>query len=900
MKRNKQRSIGLLASLLILFLGLAMPAWAQKSGKKTPAKKTTTTKTTTGGKTTTTKTTTGGKTTTDPAKNTTAGTTTTPDADVTAYKEQARQMVGYLEYLLNELAGEEATAEEKNIMINQSFSKIFRDGKVQVEDDLDEKRLTVTNKDIQAYLKDVDFFFTRATFELAVEDVEVLNDDNRQNYIKVSLTRRLAGRTVDDDSVNSSKARYIEIAIDPANKDLKIASIYTTKLDETQELSAWWNNLGIEWKMVFRKYVNVGDTATEGQLKAITALESIDLAGTSTINSLEPLTRLTNLKVLDASETAIGSISPLRNLAKIEHLHLSKTQVSSLAPLRYAYSLKELLIENTQVTDLEVLGNYTNLEKLYIDHTSVSNLAPLAKLTKLRELRLTHTQVSDLSPLANLAALEMLDVSHSPVNSVEGLGNLPQLERLTLDYTQVRQVDGLRNLKRLRLLFANNTPLSSIEPLNGLTTLEKIYCDNSGISREKAVRFMTARPGCLVIYDSESMTNWWTTLSEEWKLVFHKYVKTDRNPTKEQLAQMALLTAIDLSNNLKINSLEPLKLLPNLTEVKLANTGVSDLSPLKDLIQLETLVCASSPVKQLDALADLSNLALLNLEGTATDSTSAKLLVGMKSLKNLYLDKSRISKTAAERVADALPNCLVVYRTEALSTWWKNLPAEWKGVFSAYVKTDNTPTKEQLHQIAALEVVNVADNTPLRSLEPLLTLRKLKELRFTNTYINDLSPLSRIKTLEVLQCAKNPIGNLAPLAGLPQLYYLDFEGTAIEELEPLAGLPQLKDLRFSGTQIKDLKPLASVRTLERIDFSSTPVRAIKPLEELPKLVFMKCFNTKVWSRTIAKFKETRPKSHRCSWPWSATSTARRLGAAATPPALSPLYITAIFHQILWK
>ena len=45
----------------------------------------------------------------------------------------------------------------REIAVN--YTKFFRDEDVQVEDDLIDERETVTNKNVQAYLKDVDFFF---------------------------------------------------------------------------------------------------------------------------------------------------------------------------------------------------------------------------------------------------------------------------------------------------------------------------------------------------------------------------------------------------------------------------------------------------------------------------------------------------------------------------------------------------------------------------------------------------------------------------------------------------------------------------------------------------------------------------------------------------------------------
>jgi CO dehydrogenase/acetyl-CoA synthase beta subunit len=60
---------------------------------------------------------------------------------------------------LNAIGSENTPVFEKQIMINNSFNKVFQDDKVQVEDDLDENREIYMYKDVQAYLQDIDFFF---------------------------------------------------------------------------------------------------------------------------------------------------------------------------------------------------------------------------------------------------------------------------------------------------------------------------------------------------------------------------------------------------------------------------------------------------------------------------------------------------------------------------------------------------------------------------------------------------------------------------------------------------------------------------------------------------------------------------------------------------------------------
>jgi hypothetical protein len=94
------------------------------------------------------------------------------DPELKQHEQKVKDMVAFLEYVLNTIGDKGTSARDKDVLITESYTKIFRDPKVQVEDDLVEKRNVITNKDVQAYLKDVDFFFDNIKFELKIKDIQ--------------------------------------------------------------------------------------------------------------------------------------------------------------------------------------------------------------------------------------------------------------------------------------------------------------------------------------------------------------------------------------------------------------------------------------------------------------------------------------------------------------------------------------------------------------------------------------------------------------------------------------------------------------------------------------------------------------------------------------------------------
>lgn len=777
-------------------------------------------------------------------------------AEIETYKKEATEMMSLLEYMFNTIGSIESDAEDKNTIITESYLKIFKDSKVSIEDDLDKKRDAVINKEAQSYLKDIDFFFTDAIFKFDVQSVTHFLTPENQVVFKVTMNRSLRAKTVNGDSLNNNQVRYVEINLNQAQKDLKIASIYTTKLNEAEELKSWWATLSTDWKGVFGTYVSLPDTVSLAHIRNILNLERMDISGYKSINDLEPLSRLTKLKEVNISNTQASNLAPLRNLSNLEILNCSNTEANSLEAIKYAINLRELYCQNTKINSLEAVRNFSKLDKLYFFNTPISSLEPIMGLSALRELRGEATAITDLSPLKNINSLNFLDIPNTPITDLKPLANLSQLERLDFSNTQVKSLDGVQGLRKLKNILFNATQVGDLNPLQGIATLEKVYCDQSKITRDIARKFMSANPSILVIFDSETLSNWWNGMSGEWKIAFGKYVKYTGLPNKDQLQQMANLTEVNVSNNIAINTLEPLKEVTNLKKLFCNGTSVSDLTPLKDLIDLQIIEANNTKVNNLRPLANLTNLEKISVENCGL--TTLQGIEKLNVLKFLYCDKNTLTLDQVDALNKLLPSCLVVHQSEVLRLWWQNLPDAWKQVFGQHIKIDNPPTREQTHQVATLEVLRIDNNNAIRDLEPVRQLRRLKELTFSNTLVSNISPLMSLKNIEKLDFSKNPIGDIAPLTDMISLKYLAFENTPANQLISVGKLINLEEINFSGTQISDLEALKGLTNLRVVSFYSTRVSNLKDIIELPKLKTVKCYNTKVWQSRAKNFREKRP------------------------------------------
>lgn len=775
--------------------------------------------------------------------------------DPKEHDQKVRDMVAFLEYVLNTLGNAGTSARDKDVLITESYTKIFRDAKVQIEDDLVEKRNVITNKDVQAYLKDVDFFFEDVKFEFNIKDIQSKVNANDKLFYKVSLIRNIKGTSEEGKAVNNTIPRYIEINYDPKDKDLKIVSIYTKEFNETVALLNWWKELSFEWQSIFKRKLNITtDSVQLSDIKNIISIDAMDLSQNQYIQSLEPLGQLVDLRELNLSNTTITDLSPLRNLTELVELNLSNSKIEDISALRYSDKLVKFNINNTAVTDISVFEKMTKLEHLEMSRTTVIDFAPLSNLTELKYLNLKGTKILTLAPIEALTKITELNASGTIVDNLNPLAALKNLTILNLDSTKFLDISALKNLENLQVLYVNHTMISNLRPLQDLKHLERIYCDNTPVKRTLADAFMASNPKVLVIFDSEDLRGWWDTLPAGWKDVLSKAAKIELNPTNEELAKVPNIDSLNFMDNISIRGIEPLRELQKLQVIIAAKTAIGDLSPLKEHREIRWLDISNTHVSDISMLTGFTKLKELRADNTNIQNIDA--LAAIPGIQKIYADQTAIDNLLAEEFLQKRPTCLVVYKTNSLENWWNELSDSWKEVFQAQISINPKSRREDLHRLVELEALHVKD-AAINDLSSLIAFIRLKELDFSGTAISDVSPLSNIKSLKSLHATNSPIRELEPLSVLTTLEDLDISNTPVEDLKPLRSLQNLKTLNCSGTQITSLSILEELQTLESVDCSNTGVKSLDALDGLP-LKTLKCYNTRITSKAIEKFKKSNP------------------------------------------
>ena len=819
--------------------------------------------------------------------------------ELATYEIEIKKMVNYLQETLNFIGDPTQTAQEKEIVFSQSYTKIFQNDKVQIEDDLDTQRSTTLTKDVQAYLKDVDFFFQRATFTFDVQNIANMSKEDGTPYFKVTMNRRLVGKTVTNDSINEVKIRYIEINLDKKNNDLKIASIYTTKINEKQSLRNWWNAMPSPWKNYFGKDLKVGDSiplksvmqinendfiysypilsvidgdtiATDwketivrngldglyAQLKALSMTQEVNVANTKTITTLEPLTELSDLSSLNITGTNVNDLSPLRNSNKLKVLKAGNTRINDLSALKYDIMLEELDVSHTDVNNLSVLEILNKLEKLNVSYSMVNDLNEIENCPSLTHLFAEGSKINNIQVIKNLEKISAINISNTSVRDLSPLGHLQSLQSLKISSTPITNLNVLQEMEDLKELYCSNTSISDLTPLKNHKRLSKIYCDNTRIDVNQASAFSKDNPFTLVIYDTNALEEWWNNLPIYWKAVFSKQIAIDGNPSTEQLHEVINMTDLDLSGNEYMQNLIPVSRLTNLVNLNISNTEISRLDPLKGMTNLENINLESTYITDLTPLADMNRLKIVNIRNTPIDNLEQ--LASDNHLEVVWAENSGVQTEQARKLKSALKDVTVVYQTDDLRNWWSGLDEIWKNLLKAQIGSNSfEPSALELQKIKDLKNLTIEQENIIQTLEPIKDFHWLEKAQVTNQGIRDIKPLGDKIYLSELLLQNNPINDLSPLESDTLITVLNIENTQVSDLSKLEKLKHLRVLNASGTGIKSLKPLAKMNQLEELLINNTNVKSISPIENIPSLKLLKIYNTKVKKKAVNALQQKR-------------------------------------------
>lgn len=815
------------------------------------------------------------------------------EKDMPEYKEQVRQMVNYLQETLNFIGNPDNPVQEKDIIFKESYKKIFKDEYVQIEDDLDEFRGMSINKDVQAYLKDIDFFFQNVTFKFDVQKITPQTNEEGNTFFKVTMIRNIAGRTIVGDSINNSRNRFMEININPLKKELLIASVYTTKPNENEELRTWWNSMHESWKDYLAKDKFIDDTIELSTIKQILSdsifisepaevilCDSFMLVGKDTltmdriaelhghrpdtvifihdtvtrmldrkmkynVNSLyahlKEMTNITEINVADNKE--IINLEPLSQMSDLRYIDCSGTEVIDINPIRNLNKISYLDLSNTNVTNISNLKYANDIETLKIDSTNINNISVVSSFSKLKTLYIQATDVYDLSPLSTCSNLFILNASNTTVDSIAVLSELPELYDLNLAYTAVSDVSPLQTLNKLHFLNVEGTTVSDLSPLASLPNLNAINCSNTPVAQLSPLKDMKYLKR---IYCDNSMVT---------KEVAYEFMKFNNkvlviNETKtlelwwEDLPSYWKILLVGNKNVGFQPTKEELHSIIQIRSLKIGkNSFVLDLNPIARLTNLEELDLSGSSITDLSQLSGLYNLKKLNISNT--NISNIDVLRNNKELSELNISNTKVNSLKS-LVESPHISYIMAENSSIKQSEVHNLKRNQKQVKVIY-QTKELELWWSYLSASWRDIFNAhvkCNSNP--TAEQLQDIVDLEEIVISPEFVvYDIEPLKNLAFLKKLESRNNQIHDLSPLSGKEFLETLVLKANPVDDLSPLSNVTSLKVLDVENTAVDDLSPVSNMMNLVELNVGGTSVSNLKPLANLALLEELFVFNTNV-------------------------------------------------------
>lgn len=811
------------------------------------------------------------------------------DKDIKEYENQIHQMVRYLQETLNFIGDPDNYTQEKDIIFKESYNKIFRDENVQIEDDLDENRGTSINKDVQAYLKDIDFFFHNVNFTFDIQSVTPQINESGETFFKVSMVRTLAGRTITGDTINNSRNRFLEINLDNYKKELKIVSFYTTKPNAKEELYSWWNSMSPAWKnylgkdrfvdddvemcyvskilddgyiMLAKRDVILQDTfmIVDNDTMSMNRMDELfghkpdtvvyidtvvsrwveDTVKTSLSHVYEILQQITKITEVNVSgDENILNLEPLAELSGLHALDCSGTKVSDIIPIRNLNKIKELNISNTNISDISNLKYANVVQNFKADNIKINDISVVAYFNDLNNLSISNTDVDDITPLSKCVNLTNLNISETAVSDILSISNLLNLYDLDLSNTLVSDLYPLHNLVSLHFLNVEGTQVTDLSPLENLTKLNEINFSNTKISN---LQPLSNLPHLTKIYCDNSLID--KSMADSFinknphVLVIYEtqalesWWKTLPSFWKNILTEQAMTS--------KNPSKEELHSIINIKNLKL-NHFIQDAEPINRLTNIEFLDISDSKVDDLSPLYGLHNLKSLNLKNTMVSDLSP--LSNLKNLKELNIENTNVvslkSLHELSTISKIYADGSKIKRDEVIE-----LKRKQRQVSVVY-QTDELRLWWGNLDLSWREIFNnhlLCNSNP--TAEQLQNIVDIEEIVVDPTnMVYSLEPLRQMAFLKKLIINNNQIQDLTPLNDKEFLEVLSVSGNPVDDVAPLANSLLLKNLNIENTPVSDLTPIASLKNIKVLNIGGTSVRTLKPIAEFEALEDLSIVNT---------------------------------------------------------
>lgn len=208
-------------------------------------------------------------------------------------------------------------------------------------------------------------------------------------------------------------------------------------------------------------------------LKSLKGLEYAEnLEWLSLVNqqedSIEPLRGLKKLKFLDIrNNNNLKDLTPIENITSLESLNIHTIKVDNFDFLSKLVNLKYLDAFSCQSNDISGLKNLINLKYLDISRNTFDNIESLSNMKNLEHLNISKSafsltdmkKVVSLDHIKEATKLKFLDASSNEISNLSALSNMSNLEELYLNNNSIKDWSHINKLAKLKNVFSSGNPV---------------------------------------------------------------------------------------------------------------------------------------------------------------------------------------------------------------------------------------------------------------------------------------------------------------------------------------------------------------------------------------------------------------------------------------------------------
>ncbi|CAL5982119.1 Conserved_hypothetical protein [Hexamita inflata] len=303
----------------------------------------------------------------------------------------------------------------------------------------------------------------------------------------------------------------------------------------------------------------------------------------------------------------------------------------------------------------------------------------------------------------------------------------------------------------------------------------------------------------------------------------------------------------------KIEHIQLISFLTNLTELNLSNNKISDISTISKLKNLRILDLNSNSIEDiatLQSLPDLTHLGLFYNKFTSYTVALPNLVELSLSCNNLQ-DKSGLQHSP---------------KLERLDLSWtettdlRTIPHQLFGLKYLYLLSNNIKEISYLSNIVDLQCLNLGCNKQLQNIGPLKFCTLLIGLTFSTTNVSDIWPLQFMINLKTLDMANTKVVYLHPLQKLNKLEKIIAYNACIIDVSPLFKLTKLDSLNLSLNKITNGETLRHHPNFSKYNFSDQELPTKDELKYYKKILSVHISQKQIRKiqveKRISKFRES--------------------------------------------